>query len=77
MWDFLGFGLARGIIVFVGQVIRYFFYRCLGSGRSFESYSNRYKDDYNDMGEAMNQEISSLLVGLSFLFLVIFILANI
>lgn len=77
MGDFFGFAIIRGIIVLLGQVIRYFFYRILGSNRTFRSYSNEFDDDYEDMGAAMKEETSSLIVGLCCMFLIIFIILKI
>lgn len=77
MGDFFGFAIIRGIIVFLGQVIRYIFYKILGSNRTFRSYSNELNDDYEDMGAAMKEETNSLIVGLVFLFLIVFLILKI
>lgn len=77
MGDFFGFAIIRVIIVFFGQVIRYIFYRILGSNRTFRSYSNEFKDDYEDMGAAMKEETSSLIVGLVFLFFIVLLILKI
>jgi len=67
----------RSIIRFLGKYGRYFWFKLIGSPRSLKSLTNRVKNDYADMGNAMKQDFLNAVVGAVIFFILTFIIVAI
>jgi hypothetical protein len=77
MGDLFGMLFFRDIIRFVGLRVRYLWFKAIGKPRSLKSLSNVMKDDYEDMGKAVTQDILNALVGTPVTILIILIIVYI
>jgi|GEM_PF-1793221 len=67
----------RNIIRFLGKYARYFWFSLIGSPKSLKSLTNRMKNDYADMGNAMKQDFLNAVVGAVVFFILTFIIVAI
>lgn len=54
----------RGLVRLVGKYTRYYFLKLIGRPKKIEAFSNEYKDDYEDMGNAISQDLINVIVGI-------------
>lgn len=58
----------------IGKYTRFYYLKLVGNPKPLERLSNIYEDDYDDLGNALAQDIKNNLVGtLVFIILVLFI----
>lgn len=48
---------------FAGMWTRYFYYQIIGKPKKIASLSNAFKDDYDDLGNALKQDFLNAVVG--------------
>ena len=63
MEDLLGIFLIRTILRITGQYVRYSFFWLIGRKRPLKSLSNKSKDEYKDLGNALTQDFFNALIG--------------
>ncbi len=77
MGDLLVIIILRTIIRVTGQYTRYYLYKLIGRKRTLKSLSNESKDDYKDMGKALNQDFFNAFIGTIILGFIIIITVSI
>ena len=63
MGEIFAIVVARAIIREIGLFTRYFFFILIGKKRTIKSLSNETKDEYNDLGNAIKQDVLNAIVG--------------
>jgi hypothetical protein len=73
MDDFLVLIVFRAIVRTIGKYVRFAFFNLIGKRKSLKSLSNRTKNEYSDLGKAIQQDFYNAIVGsiiLSLIFLI-------
>lgn len=63
MGKLFGIFFIRTLTRIIGQRCRYMYYKLIGRPKTMEALSNKVKDEYSDLGNALNQDFLNALIG--------------